>query len=287
MKSSEVRGVCRENIESLEHWLRRLIDEVLLSAYGDYLNYQDANGNRIIKTKLVQDIMNRRAREPERYPRPVDAILLDDAIDIICKPDLYNNHFRKALDIAFPNGCQEARTFLQRIAAPRNNLAHANPISIRHAEQIICYTHDVIDSLKAYYEAIGMREEYNAPLILKVTDSFGASYVRQQCGVVHDGGITLSFYDNPQNSLRPGDNLTIEVEVDPSFSPDDYAISWASTKTIPNCNRPVLHLKIENKHVGQRFDIQCRITAKRDWHRMAMGADDFLIMYYKVLPPIA
>ena len=83
-------------------------------------------------------------------------MLLEDAIYIICKPELLKDHFRVPLAIAFPDGREEARTFLNRILAPRNNLAHANAISTRQSEQVVCYSNDVIDSLKQHYRAIGM-----------------------------------------------------------------------------------------------------------------------------------
>lgn len=289
MKDSEIRSLCKEKIESLEHWLRRLIDDTFTPPYGDYFSYADASGNRVIKNQLAKKVAARRVAEPLRYPRNIDAVLLEDAVDIICNTDLFQKHFKQALGTAFPDGKDEAKTFLSRLLIPRNNLAHANAISARQAEQIICYSNDVIESLKTYYRAIGMQETYDAPLILKVTDSFGNAFTRSQFMPCHDGGIMLMFFDNPHMHLRPGDTLTLEVEVDPAYDQNSYSILWASTK--PWSSAPATDAKvvipITNKQVGQQFEVQCRVTTKRDWHRMHMGADDFLLMYYKVLPPIA
>lgn len=288
MKDAEIRSICKEKIESLEHWLRRLIDDTLTPIYGDYFSYIDSKGNRLIRGSLTQQVENRRTREPTRYPQKINAVLLEDAIDIICKPELFRQHFRIALEQVFPEGRDEARTFLNRLLVPRNNLAHANAISTRQAEQIICYSNDVIESLKDYYRGLGMQETYNVPLILKVTDSFGNVFTRSQFGPCHDGGIMLSFMDKPHMFLRPGDTLTIEVEVDPAFDSSSYALTWASTKNWSTT--PVVGTKavipITNKQVGQQFDLQCRLTSNKDWHRMHMGADDFLLLYYKVLPPL-
>ncbi|MBH2003041.1 MAG: hypothetical protein I8H98_12390 [Moraxellaceae bacterium] len=288
MKDSVIRSLCKEKIESLEHWLRRLIDDTLTPVYGDYFSHEDASGNRLIKNTLAQQVATRRAAEPLRYPRNIDAVLLEDAVDTICKPDLFKNHFFPAMCEAFPDGRDEARTFLKRLLVPRNNLAHANAISARQAEQIICYSNDIIESLKSYYRAMGMQETYDVPLILRVTDSFGNAFTRSQFQPCHDGGIMLMFLDQPQMHLRPGDTLTLELEVDPAYDPNSYSIMWTSTK--PWQNAPATGAKVvipvSNKQVGQQFEVQCRITTNRDWHRMHMGADDFLIMYYKVLPPI-
>jgi len=288
LKDAEMRSICRDKIESLEHWLRRLIDDTLIPIYGDYFSYVDSKGNRLIRGSLSQQVENRRLSEPTRYPRKIDAVLLEDAVDIICKPELFKQHFRKALLEAFPDGREEARTFLNRMLIPRNNLAHANAISIRQAEQIICYSNDVVESLKKYYSELGMQQEYNVPLILKVTDSFGNVFARSQFGDCHDGGIAMSFLDKPNMFLRPGDTLTLELEVDPSFDSTSYKLTWASAKgfstPLPDGYKAVI--PVTNKQVSQQFDVQCRLTTNKEWHRMHMGADDFLLLYYKVLPPL-
>jgi len=287
LPDSDIRSICKQKIESLEHWLRRLIDDTLTPIYGEYFSHEDASGNRLIKSALANQVAERQLREPSRYPRKIDAVLLDDAIEILCKPELYKNHFRTPLVHAFPNGREEAKTFLGRIQAPRNNLAHANTISARAAEQIICYSNDVIESLREHYKSLNMQQEYDVPLILRITDSFGQTFTRGQLMQVHDGGISLTYISNPSHHLRPGDTLTLELEVDPAYESESYSIRWASTKGLDGaCDTPKLVVTILDRHVGQSLDIQCRITTKRSWHRMQMGADDFLIAYFKVLPPI-
>ncbi|WP_165856871.1 hypothetical protein [Marinobacter sp. JSM 1782161] len=288
LSDSEIRNTCKERLESLEYWLRRLIDVQLSDAYGDFFNYSDEKGNRIIKNKIIESLESRIIKEPQRYSRKVDAILLDDEIDIICNPKLYNDHFKGALEMAFPDGPNVARTFLKRLVDPRNRLAHANPISQRQSEQVVCYTNDVIESIKEFYRKQNMSEDYNVPLILKLIDSYGNVYHRDQFGNVHDGGIIKNLSNESQFDLRPGDTLSLEIEVDPSFSPEEYDISWASAKgfshDVPNGQKAVIN--ITEKQVGKRFDVQCRVTSKKQWHRMSLGADDFLIYYIRVLPPL-
>ncbi|MEJ1471814.1 MAG: hypothetical protein RPU59_12215 [Candidatus Sedimenticola sp. (ex Thyasira tokunagai)] len=288
LTDSETRNICKEKLESLEHWLRRLIDEKLTKAYGDFFGYQDSNGNRIIRRKITESIEDRLNKEPERYSRKVDAILLDDAIDIICNPNLYNNHFREALVEAFPDGQSVARTVMKRLSDPRNRLAHANPISLRQYEQVVCYTGDIIESIKKHYSSRSMEEEYNVPLILKVIDSFGNAFHRNQFQNVHDGGIMKNLSEDSRYYLRPGDTLTLEVEVDPSFSEEEYEISWASPKgfgnAVPNGKKAVI--EITDSQVAKMYGIQCRVTSNKSWHRMHLGADDFLIYALRVLPPI-
>lgn len=289
LTDSELRSICRERLEALEHWLRRLIEDTLSPIYGDYFSYIDISGSRLIKKKIAEEVEVLQASNPQRYLRKIDAILLSDAIDIVCKPELFRDHFAIALRAAFPDGREEARTFLKRLLPPRNCLAHANPISVRQAEQVVCYSNDVIDSLKQHYATQGMEEEYNVPTILKMIDSFGGSYMRSQFVNIHDGGIMLTFFDNNRYTLRPGDVLSLEVEVDPSFSRDEYEVSWTSVKGLPDgaARGNKLVLTIEERHVAKRFSVQCKVKSNKLWHRMEMGADDFMLLYYKVLPPIA
>jgi len=286
LNNNEIRNICKERLESLEYWLRRLVNEKLSAAYGDYFSYVDGKGNRLIRGSIVSSIEERIEKEPERYSRKVDAVLLADAIDIICNPRLYNAYFKEPLKAAFPEGRDEARTFMIRLLDPRNSLAHANPISMRQAEQIICYSGDIMESLKEYYRREGMNREYNVPLILKVVDSFGNIFYRHQMQNVYDSGIMKMLDTDPKCVLWPGDTLTIEVEVDPSFSPEEYSVIWYSVKgfcePIPNGCKAAI--KITSKQVGQQFDIQCRILSNKDWHRMHIGIDDILLLYYKVLP---
>lgn len=284
LTDDRIRSRCRDTLESLEHWLRRLIDEVLGKAYGDYFSHMDAAGNRLIKKAIVDSLEDRVSREPTRYLRKIDAVLLSDAIDIICNPRLYP-HFAQALQQAFPDGCHEARTFLVRLLDPRNRLAHAHPISLRQGEQVICYSNDTIDSLKAYYGRVGMDQEFNVPLILRVNDSFGNSFHRDQMSPFLKGGVSKDL-QQPQYYLWPGDLLTVEVEVDPTFDPSTYTVTWASAKGLegpPPVGRRAV-VKILERHIGLSFDIQCSIATKNDWHRMLKGIDDYLILTYRVLP---
>tara|TARA_B100000700_G_C15031052_1_gene850545 strand:- start:590 stop:1456 length:867 start_codon:yes stop_codon:yes gene_type:complete len=282
---SEIRNICKEKLEALEHWLRRLIDLTLTPVYGDIFIYEDEKGNRLVKTKISTSVEDRLRKEPNRYSRKIDAILLDDAIDIICKPDLFKNHFNAPFKVAFPDGRDVTRTFLKRLTDPRNRLAHANPISTRQAEQVICYTNDVIDSIKEFYRVENMQVEFNVPLIIKVIDSFGNTYFRENIAKAPSGEIVIDHSNDSKYYLRPNDILTLEVEVDPSFEESDYTIEWRGVIAEMK-NLKKVALQLENRHVGQQFSLSCNITSKEDWHRIRGKVDDVLIYQIKVLPPV-
>lgn len=290
LKDAEIRNICRGKLESLEYWLRRLIDETLSVSYGDFFNYIDENGRRLIKKDIVDSLDERVQKEPSRYARKVDAIYLQDAINIICKPHLFKAHFRIPLNDAYPNGNIEARTFMNRLVDPRNRLSHANSISNRQAEQIICYSNDIIDSLKKYYNNQNMTNEYNVPLILKFLDSHGSTYFREQLYKRADGSVFLNLKDEPSTILRPGDVLTLEVDIDPTFDTSEYQVHWRDISGQKTIYGPKGVFHVTPKHVGSRVSFRCMVTTNKEWHRINFGtgayADDDLEVVYKVLPPL-
>ncbi len=287
LTKDQIRNVCKEKIESLEHWLRRLIDEKLSASHGDYFSYIDGAGNRLIKKGIVDELEERLKKDPTRYSRKIDAVLLSDAIDIICNPQLYSI-FAPGLRFAFPEGRDEARTFMYRLLDPRNRLYHSNPISLHQAEQVVCYSTDIIESLKQHYGAIGMQSEYNVPTILKFSDSFGNLCLRNQMTPGVTGGVIINLSNQPTNILWPGDVLTVEIEVDPAFDPTNYTISWACLPEDffkPISSEPKAIISITTRHVAELMVIQCKISSHNEWHRMGVGGDDSLLVFYKVRPP--
>lgn len=282
---SELRNASRETIETLEYWLRRVVDKTLSDSYGpEYLNFTDNNGNRIINKSIKDNIEKNFKKEENRYTRMIDASLLDSLIDIICNPNLYKNHFRQVFEDAFPEGNYEARTFMSRLISPRNNLSHANPISIRQVEQILCYSHDIIDSIKKYYYAKNQQMSYNVPRFIHFKDSFGNEKFFDQNT---EGHPMVGFTQDQRYVLRPGDYLSIEIMVDESFKETEYSIFWRSTKKFPDFgNVKKISFKIEPHHVCESISFHCAIVSNKEWHRMREGYDDLLLIFYKVLPPL-
>lgn len=189
-----------------------------------------------------------------------------------------------------PNGHNEARTFLDRIAVARNPLAHANPISVRQAEQVICYSHDIIDSLKSYYVKRNVFMQYNVPRIIKAIDSFGNQIYPNSPSSKDGDGCIIWNLKQEQFYLRPGETIRIEIEVDPSFSFDDYNVSWysysagGSNSMLYQENSNIFSLAIAESHVAETFIIECHVISTKPWHRCG-GYDDKISVFYKVLPP--
>lgn len=283
---AELRDHCKRAIEGLELWLRRLIDDKLSAAYGtNYLDATKPDGSRVVRTELARVLTERQSAEPKRYSRRIDAALLDEEIGIICNPALYKLHFEDALSAAFPLGGESARIVLERLIAPRNALYHANPVSMHDAHRVLCYTLDVIESLKAYYAKQNIAQQYNVPTVIRVTDSLGHA-INLSAGNRHPSGSAMIDYSNDVSAyLRCGDTLVIRVEVDPAFDPKEYEVEWLiSNVGGPKILGTTFHLVLTDRYVSTRFCAVCRVTSNKSWHKLG-SFDDQIDIAYRVLPP--
>jgi len=286
----ELRQNCKEAVEALEFWLRRVIDITLAPEFGsDYINAKSStNSQHIIKKSVRDSIQNRASSDPIRYPRMVDAMLLDEEIDIICHPDLYKSFFKMYFEKSFPLGNDQLRNCLRKILEPRNNLAHANPISVRQAEQVICYSHDVIDAIKDRLKEMNLDKEYNAPTIINVSDSRGFVFHDAQIRRNNTGRGGIDLTGNQSTWLRSGDTVAVEVEIDPSFPAEEYNVDWVFPDgvNVHKCksNHRVV-LCLTDKNVRVDFTIYCKVISNKSWHRCG-DVDDCVGVTYKVLPQI-
>ncbi len=277
----QLRAACRQKLETCELWLRRLIHETFSSRFGkSYFNDGKYNDKYLFRKEIREHANRRKQEHPAQYNnKEIDTLLLEHIIDTICKPELYLEFFSPALCKAFPDGCDEARTFLLRLVPIRNALSHANPISVHDAERVLCYSDDVIESIKEFYKGKLMEQEYNAPQFTKFSDSFGNRELLSH---------TQKNLDYRQKTvLRPGDNLRLEVEVDSSFPPETYSIFW-KVANIPKGDKgsgTCLQLALHNRHVSEQFIIEVQLKSNRDWHRHG-NFDARLTITYKVLPPL-
>jgi hypothetical protein len=282
----ELRQESRIHLETLELWLRRLVVDQVSPVKGEgFLNSVDEKGNRFLKKDKIEKIENRMFKEPARYPRMIDAVLLDELIYIICHPEHYKNFFLLVFKRWFI-GEAHVRHVLTTLVDPRNRLSHANAISLRQSEQIICYTNDIIDCLKEYYLVVNKSSSYNAPSIIRIWDNFGNVNVVQQPIV---NLRVYSFTQNPKFFLRPGDVLTIEIEIDPTFPLNECKIywNWPTGYSIPDndAEKTKLILPLSNGDVSETCQIVCRVKSNKDWHRFGEH-DDGCVFNYTVLPPI-
>jgi hypothetical protein len=273
LKEDVLRSECRRTIDALERWLRDLIDIVLTDKFGaNYIeDAQCPGGQNVIKGEIRNHIDSRVAKEPDRFPRRIDALQLDHAINIVCRPDNWEHFFGIALKDAFNTTADHTRTLLSRIEEPRNRLAHANPISVRMTERIICYSHDTIDSIKLFL--LNMNDnEFNIAKILRISDSFG--------NTAHGGSLNTGLI------LYPGDRFWVEVEIDPSYDESGYTIKYTASPSgrgcIPNTGNRV-EIELIDSDICEMYTVFFTVIMNREWHRNA-SFDDAASVSYKVLP---
>ena len=100
-----------------------------------------------------------------------------------------------------------------------------------------------------------------------------------------DGLGQVSLLKDRSAWLTVGDTLGIEVEVDPSFSPDDYRLRWRYPKQSEEHTDNRLVLKIADHHVRASFHITLTVVSNESWHRCG-DVDDLVTLMYRVLPAI-
>lgn len=278
----ELRSYCRSCIESLEIWARRLVHEKMSEAYGaDYIDKVLENGQPLVKGEIRNHVRMMMKKEPDRFKKPVDTLFVDQIIYFLCNQTWYSALFKPALDYAYPQGCAEAREFLNRLVPIRNPLSHSNSISIRQVEQAICYSHDFVDGLKQYYKDRGEEQVWNVPRVIKITDSFGNAFDNPV-----DTRYGGSNFKVPQ-MLRPGDSYSVQIVVDPAFSEDQYNIEWSikGRRLAEFDNSTYFTITLGVQDVDASMLLHCNIISKKEWHKYVKG-DGEVSIGLTVLPPI-
>ena len=278
----ELRAYCRSCIESLEIWARQLIHEKMCVCYGEnYINMVQSNGEPLVSVKIRKHVQSMIDKEPNRFKRPVDTLYIDHIIYFLCNQKWYKKLYKEALDFAYPQGHDEAREFLSRLVPIRNSLSHSNPISIRQAEQAICYSHDFIDGLKLYYKNRGEEQVWNVPRIIKITDSLGNVFDNP-----NDWRYGGSNFSVPQ-PLRPGEGYSLQVVVDPAFAENEYTIIWkVNGKELPEYQNSDSYNKMfVVEDVCASFSLKCIIISKKEWHKYRTH-DGEVSISLTVLPPV-
>jgi len=278
--SEELRVACRQRLEACELWLRRLVHDRFQQEFGDsYIQSAHIAGQAVFNSEIRKHVTARLKAEPDRYKRPIDTLQLDHLATVICKPEAFKNFFRQAFQYEFPIGNDYLRLIISRIVPIRNALSHANPLTIADAERVLCYCSDIISSLTQHYAALGMNQEFNAPLFTRFSDSLGH--------VEHPSRSNEQLNFTKSTALRCGQSVRFEVEVDSHYSPDEYTVKWqvANISTGESGIGSSFELTLLPRHVNQSFSMFVSVTSIRDWHRHG-NHDAQLVVVYTVLPPV-
>ncbi|MBE5862686.1 MAG: hypothetical protein E7295_07530 [Lachnospiraceae bacterium] len=296
MSDLEARDLCKNRIDAMEKWSRRLIDEKFKETYGDeYFEAEVFEGQSLVKASIKRQVEGRMNDNPGRFARKVDALVIEDLEYFFCRDDLYKAFFKEVFEPFF-SGQQEVRTVLKRISDIRNKIAHGNHLSQHELEQGVCYPNDFIAVFIGYYKKIGKEKVYNVPTFLSVRDSWGRIMNREDASYtweISDRVFSNNFLsDLTQTHLRSGDTYRIILEVDASFPEEFYEIKWCVTyslcEVIAKGKGNVIEFKVDDKCVSYTPCIYADLITKRSWHRFAnIGCDDHIEIHLsEVFPPI-
>jgi hypothetical protein len=125
-----------------------------------------------------------------------------------------------------------------------------------------------------------LNQQFNVPTFIRVFDNQGNN---THFGTDRSALLFSDLSKLPSGVLRFGDELIVEVEVDPCFS--DYSVDWMTFKGDKGTG-PICRLRLEYIHVGNQLDIRFNLKSKELWHRLSGEADDMLDLRYRVLPPL-
>ncbi len=279
----ELRSYCRTSIESLEKWARIVINEELSSKYGnDYFEAKMQNGDPVIKKSINDKAIAMLEKHPDRFRGKIDTLFLEEIIYVLCKVQLYKDVFKIVLDNIYPDGCDEARTYLKRLVPIRNKLSHSNPISIREAERVICYCNDFVDGIKGYFEKKGMGNMFNVPHAIRLNDSLGNEYLLKNDDYPEIVRIKNTYGEIKKFAVN--DNYSLWVTMDPSFEKEDYDITWLiNSKGLSKEER--VCIQFDESMVGKNVYITCKIVQNKTWHKYNIE-DHRILIEISVLPPI-
>ena len=280
----EIRSLCRVNIEAFEKWARTIIDSELTKNLGvNYFDLELAPNVPVVKKSIRDKTAQMMRSNPQRFHRKIDTLFLDEIIYLLCRNDLYKRFFKDFLDLIYPDGNAEARTYLNRLVPIRNCLSHSNPISIRDAERCICYTNDFIDGVKQYFYDKGEERVFNTPNAIKLNDSLGNEFQLNKDTMFES--ICINRTGTTQlHQFHLGERYSAWLTLDPSFTPEQYTIEWhiECGRHLGNDSR--LDIEIADDMIRERCPIYCTIKSTKSWHRYR-GYDQQFAIVFQVLPP--
>lgn len=269
---SGLRSFCNRKLETLEHWSRRLITDTFAESYGkEYWDATLPGGQPLVKAEIKSGVNSRMASDPGRYPRWIDAVLLDDVRYFLCRDDLYKAYFKEVFE-PFYSGRNELESVFGRLVDVRNKLSHGNAISDHEAERVLCYSDDIIGCYKSHYSTLGKARKYNVPFFTRAQDSLGNEFVRER--PEHTWEIMrLPYSDRWEKiELRSGESYKIWVEVDGAFPEDSYSVEW-----LVKCgNRReqgsgnVAEVVLTDSDVSLFLQIHFTLKTTNSWHKHAV-----------------
>jgi len=250
-----------DKIRTLESWMRRVIWYVK-SEKTDF-------ENKSTYIKIKGEANKLQVSNPEKYPRWVDALHFIEALTLIA--------LIKDLQDLDPVLAKFIKGKRESLNDTRNNLFHHRAISTKCLNGLLYISDSLIELIQKYFMEENREREFNVPTIVFVRDGWGRELNRTS---------NLSF---PEKTIYVGDKIDIRVEIDSSYSNEDYSLTWlrhnSGMGVMPTIAKDTNHLEYEisDSDVSVLTIIRCRVIQSKGWHKHG-NYDDELSIPFKILP---
>ncbi len=269
----EIRSISKKEIEELEFWLRKILNERLINhLWVDYLNSKE------LPISTCQNILVKfnSSDRKWRYEIWLDASELNDLKSIINHNSIYKDYLKDVFNNTFENKSILVY-FLWKLIEPRNKLYHSNPISLREAEQIFCYSHDIIESIRNYYD-VKNDMDYKVPRIIKFEDSL---WNKKTFSWNNEWWCSI---DLKHCKLKPGDNLKVSISLTEEEKITEIKWGTDSKNIITTPISKNIDIEICENDIWETFQLYWIIKSKNNRMKSAGWCADIILVTYKVVP---
>lgn len=173
------------------------------------------------------------------------------------------------------------KAYLHRLAALRNPGAHSRPLLPFEEALVVGMTGEIRQQVTIFRsEGTGTAEPEHFPRITEVRDSFGnrtAGLTKPTAPPMVNTGLTL----------RPGDEVVISGTAwDPKDGPLSWKVSLNRGPTLHEADGDAFecHWLVTSSHITEAALVSVRLSSQLDYHRLANGDDDRVVLQYRVLP---
>lgn len=278
--ASTRRDQMTDLIEQIELNLRYVIDKILTAEFGfNWIECDIDDENKLIKNEVKDRVNIRYAEKPSRYGSKVNALLLEDVVYIISKPELWKKYFHQIFGLEWLNNNAFKHDFTPFIVG-RNINFHSNVVSDKELKIAEYLSEKIKEGVKNYLKQ-NPDSKWPASHIIKLQDlTHGEIYFRP----INNWRSQRAISDK---TLMVGDTIKIQATVSGANGDDsDYTLEWIVGRfgNLVSINEEVIEYVLTDKDVDIKFIVACKITDNNNsWHRMTKF-DDLYGIAYEIIP---
>lgn len=280
LTTTESNALAKEKIETLEKWLRDLI---VYKLGTEFYNAQRKDGGYYIANEELREEM-----KGNNTSNAIGKTNFTTYSEIICSKKNFNEAFAEVFKTTYPSNLHSRLYIviteqLQCLAPARNDIMHSRNIKMHDLERVICYSHDIINAIRTFYEIDGKEREFNVPSFVKIKDR-NLGIEQYKSNFPSNGSIDFSIWDlTKERGFRVGETILLEVDVDTAFDENEYRVVWEMQEG-ERFEGKNLNYKIKSTDIGERYHFICYLYQNKEWHRYVNRFDDMITLVYKILP---